>query len=456
MIDLGGRAVAAGLVTPEELAAAESARRDRGGSLEEALVELNLLTEDQVVGLRAAELGLPAVFPYARSCDRQLVASLPAELLRRHDALPLARDGEHLVVALPEPPVPDAIAALEQAAGRPVRVVIGGRHRLRRILAELLGASPVTASVTNEALDSAALRLFYGQLARAVDARADGLRFDVIGAEVVVRARFGDRLVLCVRAPATLQPALLTRARTLVGSTAPREADRPIVGVVPVHLGGRDALLEVSVLPERRGSSVLVRVVDAPAPTRLDALGLASDRLARLRPLGELRRGLVLVAGLDASRARTLASALAFAVDPLDRAVLCLVQEPHAPEALCQHVDRRPGLDREAWMRDALRHRPDVVVAEAEHPDGPPLRALVRAARGALVLAVVDAPDALEALVLTAERVARPALLARVLAGLVDEEGRTLEPSAAIRDALERRLPPAALREAAQGERTWT
>ncbi len=452
---VGPRAVAAGLITEDELAAAERTRADRGVSLDDALVELNLLTEDQVVGLRGAALDLPVVFPYARTCDRHLVAAFPVDLLRRHDALPLARDGEHVVVALPTPPTAEARAALERAAGGPVRVALAGRHRLRRALAELLGSDPAQAP-GDESIDSAALRLLYGQLARAMEARADELRFDVIGDELVVRARLGDGLVLCTREPATVLPALLARARSLLGAPGVSDADRPLIGVVPVHLGGRDALFEVSVLPARTGSSVLVRVVPSPAPARLEDLGLPAPRLEALRRLSSLRRGLVLVAGSDGARVRALAWALAAAEDPLDRAVLCLVQEPHRAEPSSQHVDRSPGLDRDAWLRDALRHRPDVLVAEAEHPDGPPLRSLVRAARTALVLAAVDAPDEVEALILTAERVARPALLARALAGLVLEDGRVTAPSPALRDALERRALPAELRAIARGERTWT
>ncbi|MCO5169582.1 MAG: hypothetical protein M9894_24845 [Planctomycetes bacterium] len=454
-MSVGARAVAAGLVTEDELAAAERAHHEQGVTLDDALVQLNLLTEDQVVGLRAAEAGLPAVFPYARSCDRRLLEALPAELLRRHDALPLARDGDELVVALPEAPAAALLDDLARAAGRPVRPVLAGRHRVRRILGELLGRG-APAPPAPAAPDSAALGLFYGQLARAVDARAEAVRFDVIGGELVVRARLGDQLVLCAREPAGLQPAILARARTLLGEPGAREPDRPLVGVVPARLARRDALLEVSVLPARSGASVLVRLLRDGPPPALDALDLPPERLERLRRLGERRRGLVLVAAPAAADARALAAALAAAGDPLARAVVCLVQEPHAPEPLFQHLDRRLDLDRARWTEDVLRHRPDVLVAEAEHPDGPAVRALARAARAALVVATLEAPDAVEGLILLAERVDRPALLARVLAGLVTPPGDPLEPSPALREALERRAGPAELRLAARGARAWT
>ena len=58
------------------------------------LVEGGIVTESQVASARAAQLGLPFVDLTEFPVEQTAVALAPGPLLRRHNVLPIARDGD--------------------------------------------------------------------------------------------------------------------------------------------------------------------------------------------------------------------------------------------------------------------------------------------------------------------------------------------------------------------------
>lgn len=463
---LGARMLERGMLDADELARAERVAAEHGLPLEEAIVKLGILTEDQAGALLAEEHGVPYVFPYASALDPELVARFPAELLRRHEVVPLAREGDAIAVAASRPLPDDARAELEAACGLPIACSLAARRRVKRVLAELFGAEDTERAAAGggrrkeregAALDDpGAVALLYGHLARALIAGATEVRFEPGEDAIRVRYRLDDRLEERAREPLASLLPLIARAQVLIGGGAPAEGGLGARRTIQTNLGGRELTLDIAILPSRGGESLLLRL--SPAPTLLAALedwrlpfGVA-QALARAACL---RHGLVLVASRDLGAARRLLYALGRAADPAGRAVVAVEREALAPEPAFRQVEigARPlG----AGLAAALAFEPDVLLAgvPAEGPDE--AAALVRAATRRLVVAASEEPDAVEAAIALLERGARPTLLARVLRALVAVEGESaavLEPGPALREAIETAAAPAAIRARAAAER---
>ena len=122
------------LMSQNQLEQALERRRIRGGSLLESIFGLGFLTPDDLVQFMltnadAASGGLAALQPHP-----DIVASLPADLARRHFAVPMDRIDGVLLVGAPEPLSNEAIRELAAAAGRPVRTIVVHRDDVQSAL----------------------------------------------------------------------------------------------------------------------------------------------------------------------------------------------------------------------------------------------------------------------------------------------------------------------------------
>src|SRR5262245_7241697 len=87
------------------------------------LVEDGILTESQVASARAAQAGLPFVDLTEYPVDHTAVSLVPVALLRRHNVLPVGRDGDRLLLAMADPQdvlALDDVRANVRMAVRPV------------------------------------------------------------------------------------------------------------------------------------------------------------------------------------------------------------------------------------------------------------------------------------------------------------------------------------------------
>src|SRR5574341_584168 len=88
----GEMLVAAGLTKDVQLKKVLDEQKKRGGRVGELLVELRLITENDLAVFLARQLGLPFVDLDKHLVDREAVKLIPIELARRLSAIPLLKD----------------------------------------------------------------------------------------------------------------------------------------------------------------------------------------------------------------------------------------------------------------------------------------------------------------------------------------------------------------------------
>jgi type IV pilus assembly protein PilB len=457
---LGEILVSRGLVTPVQLEEALARQRASGQRLGEALVAMGALTQEQLSWALSEALHIPFVELSDEVVDLEVARSLPEEVLRRHEAVPILRVGDELTVLLADPTDRQAAIELEALSGARVTVALAARDAVHRFLDKAFPAHVwpgrdrlrVSSGAAEAPSDLSGVSQVFSLLLDAVRAGASEVYVEPRPDGVLVRARIGDRLVERARHDTGLLMPITFRLRVLAGL---RSEPGPRVARVRTQLEGRELDLELLFFPTVAGEAVTIRLepvaTDVPA---LAALGADAGTLEALRELVAApgapgaRGRLVLVAGLVARDRAEALYALARAAGGPGRRTVTL--ERRASFAVPEFLQVEVPDDFPAGAACVLRQRADVVLVEDLLPPAVTAAALACADGGALVLGGVPLGSARLVLAHLAAADLRGPLL-ELTRGVVDVRRRT---GARIVEVVS--LTPALRRDLTEHRSRWT
>ena len=353
----------------------------------------DMLSEDELRHARAHELGVPFVTLEAGDISPAALELLPEPLCRANRLAAYATDGETLEVALLDLSDLAALEPLRAALRLKIAPRLTDRASLNRallayqkLLKERYGGQLMAHHNPDKALDAL--------LRHAAAQRAREAHITVSGQGALVRYRMGGALHDAVRLPAAgISAAVRSRAK-LHSKTLPQE------GRFRADLGsGLELSVRVSTTPTVDGEKLVLSFVRREAGSRgytLEGLGLHGTGAEALRAALERRAGLVLVCGREGGGRTT---ALYTMLDTVNAPELSLasVEERVAsrlPYVAQTQADPSAGFSTAAALRAVLRQEPDVVMVDPVADRDTALLALSAAARGVLMLASIDAPDA--------------------------------------------------------------
>jgi hypothetical protein len=150
---IGEMLLEAGIIDETQLKAALGHQRQWGVRLGQALVDLKLATEPDIVralslkfGFEVANLG--ALEPYGHA---QAVKLVPREFAVRNNLFPMWADTASLTVAMSDPTNLSVVDEVRFRTGRRVKVCIGGDHELADAVRRTYGGPEVEAIALDEA-----------------------------------------------------------------------------------------------------------------------------------------------------------------------------------------------------------------------------------------------------------------------------------------------------------------
>ena len=117
---LGDVLVELGTITFEQLSAAHDEESRTGESAWKILIQQGALTEKDLIRARATQIGLPFADLSLESPTQEALETIPEEVARRQNILPLRVDGRVLVLAMAEPTNHLAIEEAKSVAGMEV------------------------------------------------------------------------------------------------------------------------------------------------------------------------------------------------------------------------------------------------------------------------------------------------------------------------------------------------
>jgi type II secretory ATPase GspE/PulE/Tfp pilus assembly ATPase PilB-like protein/CheY-like chemotaxis protein len=400
---------------------AVKALRDEEGPdalLWETLVQRKLATDEQVLGAIAGRFRFPVAD--LSKIDSKLVSTVPEQLARRFNVVPVCQTDSYLEVATANPFDIDAEKMLAFATGREVRMLLGSPSKIREKLDELYRETETAVSRLLEGIsgdfevqqikedeEAAAseeqasqrpiLRLVDTMIADGITNRASDIHIEPVEGGVVVRYRIDGVLRQVMKIPRTAGVPLISRIK-IMSKLDIADRLRPQDGRARVSVNGEPVDLRVSTLPASHGENVVIRVLNQKATTlALDSLGLADDEQKAIRSLLGYKEGIILVTGPTGSgKTTTLYSAL--------RAVqgtgvnIVTVEDPveyRLGENIVQvQVNEKAGLTFASALRSILRQDPDVVLVGEIRDKETAQIALQASLTGHLVLSTLHTNDA--------------------------------------------------------------
>jgi type II secretory ATPase GspE/PulE/Tfp pilus assembly ATPase PilB-like protein/CheY-like chemotaxis protein len=400
--------------------AVKALRQEQGrdASLWDILVDRKLATDEQILGAVAARFRLPVA--ELSKADPRLTTTVPEQLARRFNVVPVRQTDSFLEVATSNPFDIDAEKMLAFATGREVRMLLGSPTKIREKLDEIYRETETAvarllegisgdfeveqikedeenAASEQQASQRPILRLVDTMIADGVTNRASDIHIEPVEGGVVVRYRIDGVLRQVMKIPRSAGVPLISRIK-IMSKLDIADRLRPQDGRARVSVNGEAIDLRISTLPASHGEKVVIRVLNQKATTlALDSLGLSEDEEKAIRALLSNKEGIILVTGPTGSgKTTTLYSAL--------RAVqgtgvnIVTVEDPveyRLGENVVQvQVNEKAGLTFAAALRSILRQDPDVVLVGEIRDKETAQIALQASLTGHLVLSTLHTNDA--------------------------------------------------------------
>jgi type IV pilus assembly protein PilB len=346
------------------------------------LVEGGVVTESQVASARAAQLGLPFVDLTDYPIDQSAVSLVPVALLRRHEVLPIGRDGDRLLLAMADPRDVLALDDIRAAVRMQARPVVAERSDLLAALDRFVRSdselSELTVAmveentsssdlvpVTEQAEDDAPIVRFVNLLiSQAIQDHASDIHIEPGERQLDVRYRIDGVLHEMQSAPKSIQNGVISRLK-IMSDIDIAERRKPQDGRMSVVHGGNRIDLRVATLPTVHGEKVVMRILDNTSSARnISDLHMLDHNFKMYETSYKKPHGMILVTGPTGSGKSTTLYTTLHAVAKREINVITVEDpvETRMPGINQVQVNPKAGLTFASALRSILRSDPDVVL----------------------------------------------------------------------------------------------
>jgi general secretion pathway protein E len=410
---------------------------ETGQRLDGVLLQLGLVSERGMAQAYATLLDLKLAAADRYPPDEPLFANcLAARFLRHARAIPMAMEGDTLVVALADPLDVFTTAAIAAATGTRVRVEIAVPVELDAALKRLYpdeAAAPATDAPTGGpmeedterlkdlASEAPVIRLVNQIITSAVETQASDIHIEPFEDRLRVRYRHDGMLQEAESASPQLAAAITSRIK-IMAKLDIAERRLPQDGRIKLAVRGQEVNFRVSTIPSLYGETVVLRILDRAAVVFDYArLGLAAPLIARFGQALEAPNGVVLITGPTGSGKTTTLYTGLLGLNAVSRKIVT-VEDPiefqlHGINQI--QVHGQIGLNFANLLRSILRQDPDVImVGEIRDPETAQI-GVQAALTGHLVLSTLHTNSAAAAVTRLRDMGIEDYLLTAVLRGVL-------------------------------------
>ncbi|WEK53399.1 MAG: ATPase, T2SS/T4P/T4SS family [Candidatus Cohnella colombiensis] len=431
---LGDLLVDSGIISDEQLQEALVEQRKTKQKLGDHLISQGYITEQQLIEVLEFQLGIPHVSLFKYQIEPSIVHIIPESLARRHQAIPLQKDGNRLLVAMADPLDYFAIEELRMTTGFRIEPAISSREELQRAIAKHYGLQDSMSQlmidlpsqeeiqeteITNE--DSPIVRLVNQMIQQAVQLKVSDIHVDPGENNVAIRYRVDGVLRNERTIPKQMQGFITARLKIMARLNI-AERRLPQDGRMKMQFDMRQIDVRVSSLPTIHGEKIVLRLLDLSTGVQeITRLGFQPANYDLFKEMIERPYGILLITGPTGSgKTTTLYSALSHLNK--DSANIITVEDPveYQLAGINQvHINPAIGLTFATGLRSILRQDPNIVMV-GEIRDAETAEIAVRASlTGHLVLSTLHTNDAASTISRLRDMGLEPYLLASSLLGVV-------------------------------------
>jgi type IV pilus assembly protein PilB len=416
-----------GLIDKNALAEAMKTAKANNQRLGQTLVELGLVSEENVTKAIAKQFGLEYVDVDPKSISESTLKLVPEELMKKHYVLPLGNINGKLKLVITDPLDLDTLDLIRFRLNTELECCLAPPSKIRAIINkqtdELKGSIDATAAELKEAGvsdlgaevrrasmaagaddDGPVIRLVNLIIDEAYGMRASDIHIEPMSDRVRVRYRIDGVCIERDNIPKNMQAPVLARLKILSGMDI-AERRLPQDGRIKRTISNSDIDFRVSALPGYHGESVVLRILRPDAVNiGIPALGFEGDDYERFQKIIKRPNGIFLVTGPTGSGKTTTLYAALQELNRPDKKIITAedpVEYNFAGINQCQ-VKTEIGLTFEKILRSMLRQAPNIILI-GEIRDGVVADIAIQAAlTGHLVFSTLhtnDAPSAITRLI---------------------------------------------------------
>jgi len=363
----------------------------------------------------------------------------PGDFALKHGVLPLAIDGDGLIVAMGAPEGLQAVDDLGILINRPVRAVLADKSLIDELIKDFflekmlagtaadegavieLDDSTDLADLTKMAADSAVVQMVNGIFAQAVRSGASDIHIEPYERFVKIRCRVDGMLSDLMTPPKRMHAALVSRIKIL-GEMNIAERRLPQDGRIKITVANRQIDVRVSIVPTVYGERAVMRILDkGTAMLGLQELGMQRDVLDKFRKVISLPHGIILATGPTGSgKSTSLYASLQEIWSPTTN--ILTIEDPveyQVPGISQIQVRANIGLTFASGLRSIVRQDPDVIMVGEIRDHETAEIAIHAALTGHLVFSTLHTNDAAGAITRLLDMGVEPYLVASSLVGVI-------------------------------------
>ncbi len=427
--------VSEGLISSDQLAAAEASASSIGEPVLNVLVKQGAVSKKDVVRCTVEAAGLDFVEIMDEPVDPEATALLTGDQARKYGVIPLRFDKDVLVVASDSQTAMNWQTRddLQAITRRPVRFACAMKaevqsrlnmlYRAEAELGELVRdmmedeqAVDILAPVASTS-DAPLVRYVNLLLNQAISDNASDIHVEPTESNIRIRFRIDGVLKEMAPAPKEIQSAVISRLK-IMSDMDIAERRIPQDGRLTVMSRDRKIDLRVSCLPTVWGEKIVMRILDnTAAQMALPDLGFSPENLTKWRGAYERPYGMLIVSGPTGSGKSTSLYATLHAVARPEVNIVT-VEDPveyRIPGINQIQVNAKAGLTFASALRSILRADPDIILIGEIRDHETAQIAIESALTGHLVLTTLHTNDAPSVITRLTEMGIEPFLVASAL-----------------------------------------
>jgi type IV pilus assembly protein PilB len=419
---LGALLVKDGIISSADLKTALDKQKSTGQSLGRILMDQGVTSEWEIAATLGKQLNVPFITLSQYDIDKEVLKSIPKEIVIKYNIVPVDRTGDTLTVALPDPNnifILDELRLLTKCQIVPVisfendiKEAISryfsqddGAGKLEEMLEEMSdkemeiiqdSSDDEDSDLNVQVNDAPVIKLVNAIISEAIKDHASDIHVEPYEKQLRLRYRVDGVLSERPSPPKRFQNAIISRIKILSEMDI-AEKRLPQDGRFRVRLDGKDIDFRVNSIPTAHGEKIVIRILDqSNLMLDLTKLGFSDEELRKFTIEISKPWGMVVVTGPTGSgKSTTLYSALSTINDPTKN--ISTIEDPveYQLPGINQVAAREDiGLTFAEGLRAFLRQDPDIIMV-GEIRDKETAEVAVKAAlTGHLVLSTLHTNDA--------------------------------------------------------------
>jgi len=429
------------LITEEKFKECEKKAKESKKNIDEILVSEGIITQDQLIKLKAYILGIPFVNLEKEVVDPEVLKIIPEPIAKTHNIVAFRKKGKDLEVAMLDPENLKILEFIKKTTDLRILPRLTTLESIKNLLrqyqktlsaefGELIkkeaeGIRTVEEEKTLEektelekmAKELPIIRIVDVLIKHAILERASDIHIEPMEKEVLVRYRIDGILRDAMILPKSTAPGIVARIKILANLKLD-EHRIPQDGRFKVETDEYKYAIRVSILPVYDGEKVVMRLLPENVKAfTLEELGLRGKALRDVEINLKRPTGMILVTGPTGSgKTTTLYSMIS--ILNTEAVNISTIEDPieyRIPRVNQTQVNPKVGLTFASGLRALLRQDPDIIMVGEIRDTETASLAINAALTGHLVLSTLHTNSAAGAIPRLIDMKVEPFLISSTL-----------------------------------------